>query len=74
MLAVCDYITAIPKGASYSDRENYRHISITPILSKVYETLVSHKLSSFSEIFSSQLLSLLVGKVWAALITVSHHL
>ena len=26
--------------------ENYRPISITPILSKVYEKLVSHKLSS----------------------------
>ena len=41
------YVTAIPKGASFSDRENYRPISITPILSKVHEKLVSHKLSSF---------------------------
>ena len=41
--------TAIPKGAPSSDRENYRPISITFILPKVYEKLVSHKLSSFCE-------------------------
>ena len=41
--------TAIPKGASSPDWENYRPISITPILSKVYEKLVSHKLPSFCE-------------------------
>ena len=29
-------ITAIPKGAPSPDRENYRPISITPILFKVY--------------------------------------
>ena len=34
----------IPKGAPSPDRENYRPISITPILSKVYEKLVSHKI------------------------------
>ena len=42
-------VTAIPKGAPSPDRENHRPISITPILSKVYEKLVSHKLSSFCE-------------------------
>ena len=42
-------VTAIPKGAPSSDKENYRPISITPILSKVYVKLVSHKLSSFCE-------------------------
>ena len=42
-------VTAIPKGASSPDRENHRPISITPILSKVYENSVSHKLSSFCE-------------------------
>ena len=42
-------VTAIPKGAPSPDDENYRPISITPILSKVYEKLVSHKLSSFCE-------------------------
>ena len=40
-------VTPIHKGASSPDRENYRPISITPILCKVYEKLVSHKLSSF---------------------------
>ena len=42
-------VTAIPKGAPSPDRENYRPISITPILSKVHEKLVPHKLSSFCE-------------------------
>ena len=42
-------VTAISKGAPSRDRENYRPISITPILSKVYEKLVSHKLSSLCE-------------------------
>ena len=42
-------VTAIPKGATSHDRENYRPISVTPILSKVYEKLVSDKLSSFCE-------------------------
>ena len=40
-------VTAIPMGAPSPDRENYGPISITPILSKVYEKLVSNKLSSF---------------------------
>ena len=34
--------TAIPKGASFPDTENYRPMSITPFLSKVYKKLVSH--------------------------------
>ena len=42
-------VSAIPKGAPSDDRENYRPISITPILSKVNEKLVSRKLSSFCE-------------------------
>ena len=42
-------ITAIPKGAPSPDRENYRLISIAPILSKMYEKFVSHKVSSFCE-------------------------
>ena len=41
-------VTAIPKGVPSSDRENYQLLSITHILSKVYEKLVSDKLSSFS--------------------------
>ena len=39
----------IPKGPLSPDRKTYRPISITPILSKVYEKLVSHKLSSLCE-------------------------
>ena len=35
-------VTAIPKGAQSPGRGNYRPISITPILSKVYKKLVSH--------------------------------
>ena len=42
-------VTTIPKGAPSPDIENYCPISITPILSEVYEKLVSHKLSSFCE-------------------------
>ena len=48
MLAVSN-VTAIPNGAPSPDRKNYLPISITPILSKVYEKLVSHKLSRFYE-------------------------
>ena len=51
MLLCCiDVVTAIPKSAPSSDIENYNPISITSILSKVYEKLLSHKLSSFCEI------------------------
>ena len=58
-------VNAIPKGTPCTDRENYHPISITPILSKVYEKLVSHKF--LQKIFYfSLLLSLLIGKVWAA--------
>ena len=42
-------VTTIPKGTPSPDRENYRPISITPIMSKVYEKLVSRKLSNFCE-------------------------
>ena len=63
-------VTAIPKGAPSPDWENYRPISLTPILSMVYEKFVSHKLSSFCfarNITFCLLLSLLIGKVWAVL-------
>ena len=36
-------VTAIPNGAPSPDGENYRPMSLTHILSKVYEKLVSHK-------------------------------
>ena len=42
-------VTAIPKGVPSPDKKHYRPISITHILSKVYEKLVSHKLFSFYE-------------------------
>ena len=32
-------VTAIPKGAPYPDKENYRRILISPILSKVHTSL-----------------------------------
>ena len=64
-------VTAIPKGAPSPDSENYRPISIIPFLSKVYEKLVPHKLSSFCDkcVFFGLLLllSFIIGKVWAAL-------
>ena len=71
-------ITAVSKGAPSSDREIYRPISITPILSKVYEKLVSHKLYSFCEKYG-----LLTAVQFTyrkclgctdALLTISHHL
>ena len=42
-------VTAIPKGAPSPESENYNQISITTILSKVHEKLISGKLSSFWE-------------------------
>ena len=55
-------VTAIPKGAPSPDRENYRPISITPILSTVNEKLISHKLLVFAKnVFFCVLLSLLLG-------------
>ena len=57
-------VTAIPKSAPSPDRENCRPISITHILFKVYEKLVSHKLFSFCEKYVfCLLLSLPIGKV-----------
>lgn len=42
-------ITAIPKEANSPNVSDYRPISITPILSKVFEKLLSRRLSSFAE-------------------------
>ena len=76
LLAVCQW--SIPKGAPSPDWQNYRPISITPILSKVYEKIVSHKLSSFCEKYG-----LLPAAQFAyrkgrgctdALLTIPHHL
>ena len=49
VLRYANVTTAIPMGAPSLDRDNYRPVSITSIPSKVYEKLVSHKLSSFCE-------------------------
>ena len=48
-------MTAIPKGALTLEKENYRPISITHILLKVVEKLISQKLSSFGEKFDLSL-------------------
>ena len=56
-------VTVIPKGALSTDRENYRPIPITPILSKVYEKLVSHRLLSLFSYGLLPAVSLLMGKV-----------
>ena len=42
-------ITPIPKGAASPNVANYRPISITPLLSKVYEKLLSSRLGRFFE-------------------------
>ena len=67
-------VTTIPKGAPSPDMENYRPISITPILSKVCEKLVSHKFSNFCKKYVFYLLlNLLILKVCTdALLTISH--
>ena len=71
-------ITAIDKGAPSPNWENYRPISITPISSKVYEKLVSHKLSSFCEkiyFFPAAQYAYRKGLGCTdALLTISHHL
>ena len=42
-------ITPIPKGPPSSSASNYQPISLTPILSKVFERLVSVRLGRFME-------------------------
>ena len=42
-------VTPIPKGPPSSSASNYRPISLTPILSKVFERLVSVRLGRFME-------------------------
>ena len=42
-------VTSIPKGPPSSSDANYRPISITPVLSKVFERLVSVCLGRFME-------------------------
>ena len=42
-------VSQVPKGPSSSSVANYRQISITPVLSKVFERLVSVRLGRFIE-------------------------
>ena len=42
-------VTTIPKGPHSSSVTNYRTISLTPVLSKVYERLLSVRLGNFME-------------------------
>ena len=44
-----DNVTPIPKGPPASSVANYRPISITSVLSKVFERLVSVRLGQFME-------------------------
>ena len=43
-------VTPIPKGPPSSSAYNYRQISLTAILSKVFERLVSLRLGRFMEV------------------------
>ena len=71
-------VTAIHKDAPSPDSENYRPISITPILSKVFEKLVSHRLSSFCEKYGLLAAAQFAGRKGLGctdeLLTISHHL
>ena len=71
-------VTAIPKSAPPPDRETYRPISITRILSKVYEKFVSHKLCSFCEKYgllpAAQVTYRKDPGCTDALLAISHHL
>ena len=42
-------VAAVPKGSPSIEKEIYRPISLTPILSKVFEKVILHRLSSFCE-------------------------
>ena len=42
-------VAAVPKGPPSMGKENYRPISITPILYEVFEKLISHRLPGFCE-------------------------
>ena len=69
---------AIPNDAPSPDTENYPPISITPVLSMVYEKLVSHKLSNFLEKYVFLLAAQFAHRKGMGfkdeLLTISHHL
>ena len=58
-------VTPIPKGPLSSSVDNYRPISITSVLSTVFERLVSVRLGRFMERNGVRpTTQLLIGKVW----------
>ena len=61
--------TPIPKGPPSSSVANYRPISITSVLSKVFERLVSVHLGRFMErIGVLPTTQFLIGKVWVPVV------
>ena len=61
-------VTFIPNGAPSPDRKNCPPISITPIVAKVYEKLISSSSQAFARnMVYFLLLGLLIGKVCSAL-------
>ena len=73
MLKYWSINVTIPKGASFTNREYNRLIWISPILLKVHEKLVCHKLFPFCEkyVYFSYRKGLGCSD---ALLTISHHL
>ena len=58
-------VSPIPKGSPSSSVANYQPISITSVLSKVFECLVSVRLDNlWNAVVCFQLPSSLLGKVW----------
>ena len=57
-------VTPIPKGPSSSSVANYRPISVTSVLSKFFERLVSVRVDLWNAVVCFQPPSLLIGKVW----------
>ena len=61
-------VTPFPKGPPSSSVANYQPISITSVLSKVFECLVSVLLDDlWNAVVCFQAPSLLIGKVWVSL-------
>ena len=64
------------KESSFSDVGDYRPVSLTPALSKVFEKIVAGKLSNFLESNGLLLLSQFLYRwglgTWDILLTLSH--
>ena len=69
-------VVLVPKESSFSDVEGYRPISITPVLSNVFERIVAGKLSNFKgkKLLSSQFYYRKGLGTCDALLTLSHEL